>query len=1089
MRGNIRGPSGLLLACAVLLALSSVWPSVGRAQPAEARGARYEVNFEPQIRFDRLGLEEGLPQTHVLAVVQDESGFLWFGTQEGLARYDGYRMRVYRAGERGLTNSYITGLAAGAKGNVFVGTEIGLLLYTGATDAFTVIEADEDAPLAVTALIEDGEGGAWASFADSSVVRLQPDGTMGTRIEIADDEPELSTILALAPARDGGVWVGTEGAGLFLVRNDRAVERLDADDHGEVVGDGRVTALLATGERLWIGTEGFGLKRYDPASGEVETYRQRDGDPSSLTDDRVTALLTARDGQLWVGTKNGLARMLADGRFDSFYADMSNPQALAFPWVTTLIEDRSGVVWVGTFAGGLSYFDELRTSFQYYMSRATAVSAFLEEPESGALWIGTYPATLARVDRKKKRAVFWEVLQADGPEPLDISPYWLNQLYRDSKGQLWLSLYELGLVVFDPATEEYTLHDESPGSLGSSRIWSISEGPEGRIYAATFGNGLAVYSPLRDEWVRFTADNVPGMSDFIYDVKVDRTNPELLWLGSADESLIRLDLETESVTVFGTDDGISNSGVTSVAQSADGGSLWLGTYGGGLNHFDIASGKVEVFGAEQGLRNQTIYGVLLDAKGRVWMSTNGGGVAVMTPGEGQIAAYDASDGALSEYGQAAYHKGPSGHLFFGGPGGFVHFEPDAIRRDDYVPPLVFTGFEVFNKPRELAQPIWNLPDIDLAHGDSGISFQFAALAFASPKDNRYAYKLSGLHDEWIETADPSVTYPKLDPGDYVFRVRGANRHGVWNDEGIAISIAVAPPWYRTWWAYGVYGLMLAGALLAFVRYQTSRVERERQSSRLAAVERDLELTGAVQAGFLPQDYSVSTQALQLNAFYRPADMCSGDWWWYEQQRDGRHLVIVADVTGHGPGPAMVTAAVASACRTQRDISHSLDFAERLQLLNEEVTRAGQGVYQMTVTAMEIDESTGWYRIFSAGGQPPVKLDAAGKARVLPCRGTPLGTPAGGFMAGAEEGQLAPGDRILLYTDGVPEINMANGRQLGMRRFTKLWSETLGMPLPDVISQLVVAADQVRGDAAQDDDWTFVALEWGVSQDPAHRSVA
>jgi uncharacterized membrane protein len=384
-----------------------------------------------------------------------------------------------------------------------------------------------------------------------------------------------------------------------------------------------------------------------------------------------------------------------------------------------------------------------------------------------------------------------------------------------------------------------------------------------------------------------------------------------------------------------------------------------------------------------------------------------------------------------------------------------------------------TGFKVFNQEVKLERPIWTLPALEVSHSDS-FELQFAALAFAAPGKNRYAYKLEGFDDKFIETDRPFATYTKLDGGNYVLRIRAANRHGAWNETGLALKVLVKPPLWRTWPAFGLYVALLATIVYLVFRLQQQKVRRIERESRLAVVERDLALSGAVQSGFLPEYNEINTAELQLFGFYRAADACSGDWWWHEAIGP-RHIVLVGDVTGHGPGPAMVTAAVATAFRVIIASGVS-DVRQALMLLNQVVLQVAKGNYHMTMAAVELDEVTGRWVFHSAGAPPILSLDDAGRHTVHFCPGSPLGT-GDDFELGSIEGQLVPTGRILMYTDGIPEITLPDGHVLGMRRFAQMYEGTRAVDLRNAAAGLVQLAVQTQGPKPQDDDWTFTLLEW------------
>lgn len=300
----------------------------------------------------------------------------------------------------------------------------------------------------------------------------------------------------------------------------------------------------------------------------------------------------------------------------------------------------------------------------------------------------------------------------------------------------------------------------------------------------------------------------------------------------------------------------------------------------------------------------------------------------------------------------------------------------------------------------------------------------------------------------------------------------ANRHA-WND-GIALGVSVPAPVWRTWPAFVLYALVLAGVVYLLYRLQQQKLRGIEREGRLAVVERDLALIGAVQSGLLPACNEVNGSRFRLYGFYRAADACSGDWWWHETFGQ-RHVVLVGDVTGHGPGPAMVTAAVATAFRVLGN-NGLVDVRAAIDQINQVVLHVAKGKYHMTMAALELDESTGSWVVHSAGAPPILSLDRNGKHKAHFCPGSPLGTEST-FEIGRIEGRLAPSERILMYTDGIPEIALPNGNVLGMRRFAQMYEGTRSQDLRDAATSLVQLADQAQNGQPQTDDWTFALIEW------------
>lgn len=1033
----------------------------------------------------RLTIDDGLPNTNPTAIAQDRRGFMWFGTQTGLARYDGTRMTVYRPKSEdtsSISSGYITSLALDGSGKLWVGTpNNGVNLYDPETDRFERITGLSSE--GVTAIVRDAKDRIWFAMSGGGLNRYDA-ATKTITAHLA--KPLDVAIKAIDADRDGNLWLGTATGTVLRWNPDDGKAAASYQPSAERATEIMSIRVMSTGH-VWIGTNGAGLFRLDPKTKQITRYRSEPNDWNTISNDRIAVLLEDRNHTLWIGSSNGLDQMTAAGRVVRHQHDPNdsdNPTNLPFPSVESLFQDAGGVMWAGGFTGGLCKFDEIRMGFGHYRTRSYAKS-FFQDPD-GSMWVGTqnglyrYDWTLGRVThyRNLGRPV------GDVLEPISLENMWLLALYKDRRGTLWISVGGKGLVGFDPATDTYRQFlpiEDDPETQPSSVILDITEDERGFLWLATWGEGLIRFDPRAETFTAFTPDEPSGItSNHLYELYLDPKEKNVLWVGTAKGGLNRFDLTNHGVRAYRHDEkdasSIGSDDIVSMYREPSG-KLWLGTYGSGFGSLDPQTGKAERFTANRAAPTEDIvFGILPDDAGKLWLSTNGGGLLQFDPQTKQILAYDSSQGVqFNEFSQGSFLRSKSGQLFFGGARGFNAFFPRDIKRNSNVPPVAVTGFKLFNQDLALDAPIWTLPTIPLSYADS-FEVQFAALAFAAPKRNRYAYKLDGFDSDFIETDRPFATYTKIAPGDYTLRIRAANENGVWNEEGVALKLTVTPPWWRTWIAYGVYLLLLIGAGVVLIRFQRARVMRAEREGRLAVVERDLALTGAVQTGFLPEQNEISTMRFRLVGVYRPADSCGGDWWWYELLPGGRHLVMVGDVTGHGPGPAMVTAAVATAFRVLIG-SGVNDVGHTLALLNQEVLRVAKGKYQMTMAAMEIDETSGWWRLLSAGAPPLLTLGEQGEHRVHFCPGAPLGTETG-FEIGVTEGQLQRGDRLIVYTDGIPEIPLPNGKFLGMRKFGQHFERTRTQSLRDAAAGMLGHADQIRGNTPQNDDWTFTLIEWG-----------
>ena len=1029
--------------------------------------------------FVRMGLDEGLPQLNVVAIAQDAQGFLWFGTQEGLARYDGTSMKVFRGSQDpgALSDSFITALDVDPAGNLWVGTlQGGVCRLDAIKQVFQCVRAGKDglSSDSVVSLLADGKSAVWVGADDGHLDRIATDTLAVKDFKVASNS---TPVTALVRGPDKLLWVGLKGAGLLRVDPDKGTLKSFRHKGPDSLSGDSINVLRVDHHgTFWVGTD-KGLDRME-GSGSRFVHVSLGDDQAEGADD-VTTLLSDRDGSLWVGTQHGLVRRDASGGVTRFGANQLDPNSLPIWRLVSSFQDRGGVRWFGTDGTGLSRVTDTRLAFSFTTVDAGGV---LEEP-NGNLWMGNVSAGgLWYYDFARHRRTAYSRLAVPGGGSIDLSSYGITTIRRDSSGVLWLGTIDAGMLAFDPRTdtaEAYTAADKpGPTSLSSNVIWRNIVNREGKVDLATWGGGLTRIDPKTRSFQTFVGEDSGLSTDYLYDVFEDIHTPGVLWLGTA-AGLDRLDTRTGKVTVWVHDQGkptsLSNDAVTSIAQTADG-ILWLGTYGGGLERFDPTRGVFQVMGKDDET-HETVLGVLPDKQNHLWLSTNGHGLMVYDIQKKSFRRFDHRDGVPDEWGQGGFYLCPSGRLLFssptGAPGGFVRFDPRSIPRDTYAPPVVLTSLKIFDKEAKLDRPVWSSPSIDLSHKQSVVSLEYSALTFAAPESVRFAYRLEGLQDDWVQTDRRFVTYANLKGGDYVFHVRAINRDGITSSKEATLALHVAPPPWKTWWAYSLYGLAGLAVVAGVWRYQRQKLRNVEREGRLAMAERDIELTGAVQAGFLPKFDGIDRPNLHLSALYRPAQACSGDWWWHEQT-GSVHWIVVGDVTGHGPGPAMVTAAAATAFRVQADLGTS-DFNERMRTINTEVLRVGDGRYQMTVSAVALDENTGRFEFYSAGGLPVTCLRGDGQVKVFPCRGTPLGSPV--FEMGKTHGDMAPSDRLLVLTDGIPEIALPNGKLLGLRRLSQMLKSTQGMPVRQAVSQVLGQADQYRGDTPQEDDWTMVMVNW------------
>jgi diguanylate cyclase (GGDEF)-like protein len=824
--------------------------------------ARLEALTRP-IRFDNISLEQGLSQTTVLCIYQDSRGFLWLGTEDGLDRYDGYGFTVYKhdpADPNSLVDDFVWAIAEDPSGDLWIGTDGGgIARWNQKTDRFVRYGngADLSHRLAsdyVRALHLDRQGQLWIGTRDAGLEQLDPLSGLITHYRHDPSQPtSLSDdhVYVVYADRLGKLWIGTDGGLNQLDPASGALRRFVHDPKDPAsLSDDRVRSIFEDRDGvLWIGTYDGGLNRLQPASGRFVSFRNDFNDPASLSHDLVRTILEDQDDRLWVGTSNGLNMFDRErGRFARYLHDPASPKSLSDNDVMSLYQDRGGVLWVGTRSGGLDKWNPATWSFGHYTESPSdpaagltskAITGFSVDP-SGKLWIGTYGGGLNLLDRVSGE---YRHYRYDPKSNSSLSDDRVMALLHDRDGLLWIGTRDGGLNRFDLQTQTFRVYRHDPArasSLGSNGVMALLEDNRGALWVGTFGGGLDRFDRATESFTHYRFDPAAPTSlsgDRVTCLAQDPSGG--LWIGTDGAGLNLLDRRAGGFRHFTHDpkDRSSLSADTIYSLHVDpAGTLWIGTRGGGLARLEGSpeSGKVQFtsYSEMDGLANEAVYGILQDAAGLLWLSTNNG-LSRFDPRSETFRNYDASHGLqANEFNFGAYYRSTSGELFFGGVNGFNAFFPDRLESNSHVPAVVLTALLKFNKPVAAGGPASQIRRIDLGFRDDVVTFEFAALDYAAPGKNRYAYKLDGFDSNWIELGNiHRVTYTNLDPKSYVFRVKAANNDAVWNENGLAIALTVEPPPWRTWWAYLLYTLLGAGAVFGFVWVQQRKLAWEAEYSR------------------------------------------------------------------------------------------------------------------------------------------------------------------------------------------------------------------------------------------------------------------
>lgn len=806
-------------------------------------------------RFERLSIEHGLSQNTVTAILKDHQGFMWFGTRDGLNRFDGYQFRIFRHQPQqpgSISDNYIWALFEDEQGVLWVGTANGgLNRYDRATESFSAFLPDASDPdslsdIGVRSIYQDGQGALWIGTNAGGLNRFdRQSGRFKHWRARQNDLDSLSNnrIYAMTQGGEGYLWLATAGGvNRFDIKREIFNRYVHQADLPGSLSHNRVRAVLKDKRgRLWFGTDGGGLNRLDITTGRFEHFVQDKSVLDSLSSDFVMSLVEHNSDQLWVGTwGGGLNRFdIATGRFHALDNDPSNSNSLSEDLVYALFKDKKGVLWVGTSGGGVNKFDTRTVNFGHIRHEQVKPGSLSDNnvrailiDSAGTLWVGTRGGGLNRLDKGKKGFVRYS---HDPAVSGSLSNGQIYTLFEDSSGGLWVGTAQ-GLNRFEPETDSFVAftHDPKQNSISDNRIKAIAEQPPGTLWVATHGGGLNRFDINTGQFEVFRHQTQhPGSlsHDILTDLLIDSKGT--LWVATLGGGLNRFDRQARQFTHFRhlKDDpgSISHDRVLTLLEDSQG-RLWAGT-AWGLNRMSDKAGVFERFTEAQGLANNVVLAMLEDNLGRLWISSNQG-LSRFDIEKNRFKTFDANDGLQSnEFNLNAACGSHQGELLFGGINGLNRFYAERIVEDSSEPPVHLTGFLLSNQKVSIATPnaefylsesIDLLKQLVLTHKQTLVTFEFSALDYANPMKNRYAYRLEGWDEHWIHTDATRrlASYTKLSPGDYVFKVKASNKDGFWNESGKQLMIKVLPPWYKTWQAYLLYCLLVLSGGIGFFRYRT-----------------------------------------------------------------------------------------------------------------------------------------------------------------------------------------------------------------------------------------------------------------------------
>ncbi|MDM8559696.1 two-component regulator propeller domain-containing protein [Candidatus Parabeggiatoa sp. HSG14] len=835
------------------------------------------------IKFEHLGLEDGLSQSTVHAIFQDSHGFMWFGTQDGLNKYDGYQLTVYRHDPHdanSLSNNEVFTIYEDRQNRLWIGTSNGLNQFDRQQNKFRRYQHDLDNPNSLShnkiwSINEDKSGILWIGTGGGGLNQFFPSQNKFVHYQHDPHNPNSLSHNSVWPVyedQSGILWIGTDGGGLnqFDRLQNKFVHYFLDPLHPKSLSNVITFFYEDHNSILWIGTLG-GLYKFDRKNTTYIPYLHTPENPESLSNNAVWSICEDDEGVLWVATDGGGLNQF-DREREKFIHYQHNPSlktSLSSNAILSIYQDKAGTLWFGTGGSGINKFNRQRYKFVHYMHDPQNLNSLtnnhirsIYEDREGILWVGTQRGGLNKFDRQQKKVTHY---LHDPKNPDSLSHNNIHAIYEDSQGRLWIGTHGGGLNQFNREQNQFVHYVHKPDNVNSlidNYVLSIYEDRAGTLWIGTRG-GLEQFLPSQNKFIHYRHDpeNPNSLShNIIRSIYEDST--ATLWIVTpaglnkflpSQKNFIRYQHNTLSYN------SLSHNDVSSIYEDETK-TLWIGTYGGGLNQFNRKTETFTHYREKEGLANDVIYGILSDNQSNLWLSSNKG-LSKFNPKTAEFRHYDVSDGLQSNEFNAAHHKSHNGELFFGGINGFNAFYPEHVKDNPYIPPVVITDFQIFNqsvslgKQSPLQQDISMTKAITLSYQQSFFSFEFAALNFIQPEKNQYIYLLEGFDNEWryIGTRH-NASYTNVPSGNYIFYVKGSNNDKLWNEEARSIHITITPPWWKTWWVYASY---IIAILVIIVNYVS--MQRKKLRDSLQQLEREKEIaTQLKKANKLKDEFLANT---------------------------------------------------------------------------------------------------------------------------------------------------------------------------------------------------------------------------------------
>ena len=829
--------------------------------------------FEP--KFEHLSSANGLSNNTVNCILRDHNGFMWFGTYNGLSKYDGYDFTTYTnkpSNKFSLSGNRVFSMLEDKNGLIYVGTwSKGLDIYDDKTDNFKCYKHDDKDTNSISSdeilcLYIDSKERIWIGTRNGGLNLFDPlKGTFKQYIFAPKQNSEKNDVFGISELPNGNLILATRGSGIcFFDIQKKEYQLFHNPNNGEDDFTGWEKSLYRDKKGIfWITAKGSGFYKYNYDTNKVIQYKNNPNNSNSLSSNIVAQIIEYRDGKYLIATDGGGLNYFdtETNSFAVFTNNGINKNNLSSTQMYCLYLDPTDILWIGTFGGGLNIYDHKNDKFATYKPNPTnptslshrSVLSILQDRDEN-IWIGTDGGGLNLYNPKINSEKFIHY-KKNPNNPNGIGINIVKSIFQDSNGSIWLGSWLEGLEQYNPKTgifKHYTADPNNPNKIMSNSTWAMIEDDEKNLWLSSFDLGVDVMNLETGKIRHYRVGTKKGDLTHRNTQILFLDSKKHIWLGTEDGGLLRYNKEKDNFIAYRNDstklNSLSSDDIRAIFEDSDG-RLWVGTQSQGLNLFDEKSETFTIFTEDDGLIGNSVYGILEDNNKNLWISTTKG-ISKFNYSTHKFTNYTNLDGLIdADFNYGASLKAKDGRFYFGGLNGFNAFYPEKITINPLKPKVYITNLKLFNqsvtlgdKSKILDKPIIECTKITVSHTQNVLTFQYTGINYTLPIKNQFAYQLIGFDTDWNYVKfKREVTYTNLDPGEYTFRVKASNNDGVWNEEGTSLKVVVLPPFWATWW----FRTFLIGCTILLISMYISlrirKIKNQRNLLKKMVDERTIEL--------------------------------------------------------------------------------------------------------------------------------------------------------------------------------------------------------------------------------------------------------